>query len=238
MRAFFDRIAALPPWARLALTIVVGVTAWSVSSIGYFEMYPLLDAQIGYNDAPFFYVAYYGACSLVVLLAFHRSFAEFAHHRFHYEYLAPSGAMIAAFALVALFVLPRIPEAEWVLDGEPAEFFWATQVYFLPKSFEILFQQVIVSALVIALCRMQLSLRQVSWLVAVMFGGFHLSLIFTVDTLAYVAHYTVASTLFGAVLPYILLRWRGGFLINYAIHWSFYVYDYALIHFAMAAQSP
>jgi len=222
---------------RLVLTIVVLATAWSLASFGYFWSVPLLDAEIGYNDAPWFFAFYYGLWSLAVFLVFRSTFGKWAGSFQPGTYAPLIALMILVFGGYALFVLPRLPMTEWPFDGySPVEFFWATSWYFLPKSLEILFQQLILAALVLALDALKLTLKQISITLALLFGGFHLTLALSNDNPVYVLRYSFAATLFGLVVPWLILRVKGGFLISYAIHWTFYAIDIALIHFVFAAE--
>lgn len=82
---------------------------------------------------------------------------------------------------------------------------------------------------------LKLGLVRMSLFIAVLFGGFHLSLALTGATAFYVARYTVAATLFGAVYPYLVLRRRNGFIWAFGLHWGFYAFDTTLGHFAFAA---
>jgi hypothetical protein len=107
----------------------------------------------------------------------------------------------------------------------------------VPKSADILFQQVLVAALISTASRAGFGLRAVSAGMAVAFGLFHLLLALDGFTPFYVARFTIAATLFGALLPYLYLRVRGGFRWAYSLHWSFYAADAALTHVLLAAPS-
>lgn len=220
---------------RLLLTLAVIAGAWTASSFGYFELEPLLRAEIGYNDAPLAFAGYYGAWALAVFMVFRRSFQQAGD-------LSPTPLRVAALALMALvfagfalFVLPRLPQMEWTRTNDPVEFFWANSWYFLPKSVEILFQQILIAALVLALRDLGLTTGRIALLVALMFGGFHLTLALAYPNPLYVMRYSVAAALFGALVPWVLLHLRHGFLITFAIHAGYYVLDSIVIHFAFAA---
>ena len=71
-------------------------------------------------------------------------------------------------------------------------------------------------------------------LIAVLFGGFHLSLALTDVTEFYVARYTVAATLFGLIFPYLVLRLRNGFIWAFGLHWGFYAFDTVMGHLVFA----
>ncbi|HSG56280.1 MAG TPA: hypothetical protein VLA45_12575, partial [Paracoccaceae bacterium] len=221
--------------SRLLMTIAVLVLAWSLSSIGYFWLQPLLSVDIGYNDAPVFYAIYYAIWAALVFLVFRSSFGQGTKFDEPAAYALYFAAMALCFAGFALLVLPRLPDTEWLRSETPVEFFWANSWYFLPKSFEILFQQILIAALILALNAMSLSLLRISVLVAALFGGFHLTLALSYPNPVYVLRYSVTATLFGAIVPDFILRVRKGFFISYAVHWGFYAVDIVLIHFYFAA---
>jgi len=221
---------------RLAATAALIALAWGLSSVGYFWTAPALSAQIGYNDAPLFYSAYYALWAAAVFLLFRRDYAAAMQVDAPRQTLGLAALLAVVFTGYAMLVLPRLPAVDWTWPETPVEFFWATSWYFLPKSVEILFQQLLIAALVLALNAMGLRLRAISGLVALMFGGFHLTLAFSYDNPLYVLRYTVAATAFGALVPWLLLRRRHGFLISYAVHWGYYAADAAIIHFVFAAR--
>lgn len=220
---------------NLLVTLALIAGAWTLSSLGYFQLEPMLKAEVGYNDAPLAFAAYYGGWSLAVFLVFRRSFQQAAD-------LSPTPLRVAALALMALcfagfalIVLPRLPAMEWTRTQDPVEFFWANSWYFLPKAVEILFQQLLIAALVLALNDLGLRTWKIAALVAVLFGGFHLTLAFSYPNPLYVLRYSVAAALFGALVPSLLLRLPHGFLISLAIHAGYYVLDSIAIHMAFAA---
>ncbi|MCR8722983.1 hypothetical protein [Frigidibacter sp. ROC022] len=221
--------------SRLLFTIALIATAWSLASVGYFRLAPWLGAEIGYNDAPIIYAFYYAAWALVVYLVFRRAFIGWAGPAIPQGAVVATATVAVIFTGYALIVLPRLPATEWTWDQTPVEFYYASSWYFLPKSVEILFQQILIAALVLALNSLQLPLRRIMGLTALLFGGFHLTLALNGDNPLYVARYALAATIFGAVVPWLLLRKRLGFLISYAIHWSYYALDIVVIHYVFAA---
>lgn len=217
------------------VTVLIIAGAWTFSSLGYFQLEPVLRADIGYNDAPLQYAAYYGFWSLGVFAIFRGSFKRAGDLSPTPFRLAVLSIMALVFAGFALIVLPRLPETEWTRTNNPVEFFWANSWYFLPKAVEILFQQILIAALVFALNDLNLRLWKISALVAILFGGFHLTLAFSYPNPIYVMRYSFAAAGFGALVPWVLLRLRHGFLITLSIHAGYYVIDNILIHYAFAS---
>lgn len=221
---------------RLLSTILLIAGAWGAASVGYFNLLPLLDAKVGYNDEPVFFTLYYAGWAGIVFLVFRRSFESWASLYPRPEHLGYAAVMAVVFAGFAMLVLPRLPETEWTFSEAPVEFFWANSWYFLPKSLEILFQQLLIAALILALHALHLQFWRISLLVAVLFGGFHLSMALSYPNPVYVLRYSIAATIFGAMVPYFILRMRYGFFVSYAVHWGYYALDIALIHFVFAAK--
>jgi hypothetical protein len=101
--------------------------------------------------------------------------------------------------LFAAYVLPLLPPLNWTESWNPPDVRIATPWYFLPKSIEILFQQLLVVALVLTLSAQQYSLRQISIYCALLFGAMHILLVFGGVPLGYVIRFMVSATAFGFV---------------------------------------
>ena len=220
---------------NLLYTVLIVAGTWTLSSLGYFQLEPMLQAEIGYNDAPISFAVYYAFWAVRVLVIFRQSFPRAGDLSVTPVRLGVMALMLTAFAIFAMGVLPRLPQMEWTRTQSPVEFFWANSWYFLPKTVEILFQQILIAALVFALARLRLRTRTISLLVAGMFGAFHLTLALSYPNPVYVLRYSVAAALFGALVPWVLINLRHGFLITFGIHWAYYALDAIAIHFVFAS---
>jgi hypothetical protein len=105
---------------------------------------------------------------------------------------------------------------------DPPELPLATPWYFLPKSVEILFQQLLVVALVLAFSAENYSLRKISLYSAALFGGAHILLAFGDVPWGYVARFATLAAIFGLAFPYLILRVPNGFAYSYVTHWGYY----------------
>jgi len=120
-------------------------------------------------------------------------------------------------------ILPALPPFQWPAEwGTPPDLPLANTLYFLPKSIEILFQQLLVIALVLTLAAEGFSLRKTSIFCALMFGGVHVLLVFDQVPWSFVIRFVVLATGFGLVFPVLILRVRNGFAYAYALHWGYY----------------
>ena len=111
----------------------------------------------------------------------------------------------------------------------------ATPWYFLPKSIDILFQQLLVVALVLALAAQRYSLRRISVYCAVIFGAAHALLAFGGVPLGYVIRFMISAAAFGFLFPYLILRLPNGLAYSYVVHWLYYAVSVVLPHIFLAS---
>jgi hypothetical protein len=125
----------------------------------------------------------------------------------------------ATFAATLAFLhggLPALPQATWPTDMGEAPDLMATPAYFFPKTVEILFQQLLVLALIVSLSLDGLPLRTTALFSALLFGGMHILLAYSGIPPRAVITLIVAATLFGASLPKLIQQTRFG------LRWSLY----------------
>ena len=237
-----DQPGARSGWP-LALLRDLGLIAgiWIVSDVGYYFVLPALRFEANYNHDPIATATYYVFWVGVAAITFSRvcvSWRDLSRWEL-FENRLQSLAIWTFFFILALtftnYVLPALPPFEWPPDWGPVpELPQAKPTYFLPKSFEILFQQVLILALVLSLAKQGLTLHRISLACAALFGGMHLLLVFDSDQLSSVVRLSVVATLFGLIFPVLILRVRNGLAYSYAIHWLYY----ALTVFMARAVGP
>jgi hypothetical protein len=127
--------------------------------------------------------------------------------------------------------LPNLPPANWTANFEAPDLALATEWYFLPKSMDILFQQLLIAALVLALAGRNITLARISVVSAALFGASHLLLAFGGVPFGYVVRFVVAATLFGLLFPYLILRVPNGLGYSYVVHWAYYAVTVAMVRF-------
>ncbi|UOA32795.1 hypothetical protein DSM110093_02599 [Sulfitobacter sp. DSM 110093] len=223
------------PAQMLGLVIVTVAVLWTVSSWCYYALVNGWSFESGYDDAPILFTGFYLVWSAVALALFRPLFSMHVTLRRimgHIVALLPILLIYGAFVTLVLPLLPDVSEVR--APPNPPEFMFASAWYYLPKSADILFQQTLVAAMVLSAHRAGFRLRLISIGMAVMFGGFHLMLIFDGFTSLYVARFTIAAAIFGLVIPYLYLRTRYGFRWAYGLHWSFYAVDAAVTHVVLA----
>jgi len=185
-------------WRHTRAIFDIGLIAalWSISSIGYYDIKDWMRLSNGYLEAPFLYSAYYLGFTLAAVLLFWQrlqNWQPLAHGA------RPVIVVIGMIAMFTILVLPALPEIDVSLaPSNPPEFMFAGAAYYIPKTVEILFQQVLILTIVLVFVSFGWPVFQISLLTAALFGLFHLALIFNGATSFYVARFTIAATCFGA----------------------------------------
>ena len=223
---------ALPagPWKRRQFRVLGWLAGfWLISDLGYYFGLPSLGVGMDYNLNPMpvatFYLFWSGLAAIVFWPLYSRWNADGPFPTLRNRVLA---ALIwtATFTVILVFLhwgLPALPKATWPPDmGEPPDLLIATPAYFFPKTVEIVFQQLLVLALIVSLSLDGLPLRTISIFAALLFGGMHILLAFSGIPPRAVIMFIVAATAFGLILPRLILKTRFGLAAAFVLHWTFY----------------
>ena len=204
--------------------------AWIASNLGYYLLLPAVGIRPGYNVAPFAVGLYYTAWIAIAVVAFwpmYRNWTPFQNPMRAYIFLF---AFVAAVAAFALFGLPKLPSIIWTESWDAPELMLANEWYFLPKSIEILFQQLLIVALVLALAANNYAISTIAVVCAILFGSAHLLLGFGGLPFGYVVRFAAAAVAFGLLFPHLILRVPNGFAYSYALHWLYYIVTIVMAH--------
>lgn len=217
---------------RLAWTVARIALLWISVSVGYYALLPLLGFTIGYNTHPFLNTTYNALWLIISIRLFRDVFLSHipdVSQRRADLYVSVIFALAATIFLgvFSLFATPHMPSLEPATD-----LLLATPWYFLPKSIEILLQQVLIAAFVFELDKQGFSLRTIIVTYAIAFGATHLLLIFGGAFPPTVLIMTLAAVISASMFPYLLLRTRRGFLWCFIIHWWFYALIVLVLRFA------
>lgn len=228
------RSDAAPQSSSIAWILLQIASLWLVADIGYFLLLPAAGFVTLYSASPFAIAAYYSFWIFVALITFahlYRDYELFEDRRYTYGLVAAALAAIVAFAA---YFMPLLPAVEWTAVWQPPELRVATSWYFLPKSIEIFFQQLLIMAFVLAFRIHGYSVKATALWCALLFGGAHLLLFFGGLPIGYVVRFLVAASIFGFCVPYLLLRFRYGFIASYGLHWFYYALSILLAHYIPA----
>ncbi|OGD31911.1 hypothetical protein A3C91_00590 [Candidatus Azambacteria bacterium RIFCSPHIGHO2_02_FULL_52_12] len=214
----------------LAWTFWRVFSLWVLSDIGFYILLPQAGIEANYNISPFAVALYYLAWAFISYLMF-----ESLYRRLRLDTDWRYSSIVLLFSatgifLFASYILPQLPTIQWTETWSAPDLMVATSWYFLPKSFEILFQQLLIIALVLAFKHDAFSVRTTAIWCAILFGGAHMLLTFGELPFGYVVRFVIAAMAFGFVFPYILLKLRGGIIYSYAIHWAYYAITIVMAH--------
>lgn len=233
MRQAKAHVTAAPqtgPWKRRQVRVLAWLAGfWLVSDLGYYFGLPALGIGTDYNAHPMpvatFYLFWSGLAAIVFWPLYSRWNSDGPFPTLKNRVLAAT-IWTVTFAAILVFLhwgLPALPQATWPADlGEAPDLLLATQAYFFPKTVEILFQQLLVLAMLVSLSLDGLPLRTIALFSALLFGGMHILLAFSGIPPRAVVMFIVGSTAFGLILPKLILRTRFGLAAAFALHWTFY----------------
>ena len=207
---------------RIAGTLALIAAIWVVSDVGYYYLFPLVGLTASYNAHPAWSALYYAVwipIAVLLLRPHYRGWAPFAAAG-QLGLVVPG--LVIAFAAYALYAPGLLPAVIWKETWPPPDILLADPWYFLPKSVDILFQQLLIVALVLALAAEQYDLRRIAIGCGLLFGVAHLLLGFGGLPLMYVIRFTMFATLFGFIFPWLILKVKNGFVWSYSLHWVYY----------------
>lgn len=212
--------------ARAPLSEVVGVIAafWAAAVVGYYYLFPALGYSLDYNLSAVPIALYFALWSFVSILYFWKLFRSWVTHDLHvWLYVALS--LAAAIAITSLLqLLGHFPALRGPVLAPYTDLLFVTPWYFLPKIFEVLMQQVLITTLILELYARFHSFRDTLIGYAFCFVGAHIAL-FALSGAPplYATAITLWSAVSTALFPYLLLKVRGGFVYTYAIHLTSYI---------------
>jgi hypothetical protein len=217
-------------WRTSAPHFVIALAAffWAASDLGFYYFLPAIGADFNFDTRPIESSMYYLCWVLIAALLLRRGLDDWIRSSAaprRQNLSATAAALCASFLLCAAFaivILPQLPSVAVSASPETQVYKMATSIFFLPKSIEIIFQQMLFFAVVVALSACGLSLARISSYSALLFGGAHSLLALDGSGFAYVASFMASATAFGALFPFLILRVPLGLPIAYSVHWMFY----------------
>lgn len=197
--------------------------------VASFLMFEFLPAYVGYplsyGAHPFLSALYYAAW-LGAVLAFYPHSLERLKPSFKGAWWVPLTVVVVctiAFYVYAIPLLTTTAEISSIVAAHPdAPFFSYGPLYFLPKTVEILFQQVLIIETIILIFSFFGTILRTSITFGITFGLLHTLSVLHVPSDVSMATIVVA-VLSGAVLPYLVLKVPNGVVYSFGLHWLFYI---------------
>lgn len=187
-------------WTMLQIASI-----WVAAEVGYYIVIPGFGFPTSYYNNSIGIAIYYAFWIIVSVMTFWHVFEAWRPIK---NRLNAYAFLTVAFAVFGVFTFYFLPEQDaW---------------YFLPKSIDILLQQILIAALVRAFFAQDFSLRTITLLCVFLFGGMHLLLAFWGLPLNYIIQFTASATLFALIFPHLILKVPNGMAYSYALHWIYY----------------
>ena len=165
--------------------------------------------------------------SALLVVSFGRRYEPLTRNPTALPFLVLLLAVVVTIALYA--VCPRYfkrPDA--LIAKHPEEFYLRMDYrYLVSKSFEVLFQQLVIVALTLLLAATGLTRTGIVLAFLVLFGLLHLPMLRVIGG-GLGIYYTIASATLAVVFPLLILRVHYGFVYSYAAHWFSYMLAGAL----------
>jgi hypothetical protein len=212
-----------------SLTLIAGI--WVISDIGYYFLLPLLGMKSGYNANSVAIALYYVFWIGIAVITFWDRYSRWTKFENRLASYLIWSISFGGCTLFAAYILPLLPPTNWTQPWSPPDVAVATEWYFLPKSVDILFQQLLIVALVLSLAERRYHLRSIAFYCAILFGGTHVFLAFGGMPLGYVIRFIVAAAAFGLIFPLLILRVPNGLGYSYVLHWVYYAITVSMPRF-------
>ncbi len=192
---------------------------WTLGWLGIYYFLP--KERTNYERNYIFVSIYFLVISIIMILYFKDIIFEV------YKYLNFFSVILIVLLLIFNFLSYRfankylIKPAEKLLKYADNYYLHLDKRYIISKSFDILFQQILIIALVFLLRNNGLNLLWISILFAIMFGIGHIPAL-KVDRSLFGLVIFVASLLSSFLFPYLIITFKYGFVYTYMAHWLFY----------------
>jgi hypothetical protein len=176
--------------------------------------------NVSYQVYPFLVSAYYLVWLGILLLVFpNTTRAVFVDHS-----LSSFGLLsffMAGIVLLYGYVFPAI-QSQLPASIHAVDFLVGGPGYVLTKIIEILFQQVLIVALILSIASYKNDVLFVAGVYAALFGVAHLALVPKLGVPLTILFFGLAL-LSAVVFPYLIMKVRNGFVFSYMVHWVAYI---------------
>ena len=197
---------------------------WTIANVGYYTVLPLFGYQLNYNSAPIVIAGYFFVWAMISTFFFWELFTKNVTEKHRIWTYGILSLCSAGLIWGMLYLFSFLPTSQAPLLSFNTDILFSTPWYFLPKSIEILVQQILIAVLVLEFYSRFNSLKETIIAYAVCFGGAHV-LLFSLNGAPspYALMMIAGSVLSALIFPYLILRVRGGFIYAYVIHLVFYI---------------
>ncbi len=203
---------------------------WTLANIGYYLILPQLGLSLSYNSSPLAIALYFFLWICLTVYYFWDVFEKWYKNQTNIWDEIVISFLLVLFFLTLTYFFSKLPALDKPLPPYP-DLFFATALYFLPKSVEILVQQLLIAVIVLVLSFKLSSLKSIVLGYATVFGGAHVALFFLNNSsFIYPVLMTISAFISSMFFPYLILKVRYGFIYSYLIHFLFYMILATIFH--------
>lgn len=190
--------------------------------VGWGVAFWLIRRGVDYIGNPVAISSVFMACSALLVAVFRRRLESLASNPTALPFLVLLVVVATAIGLYAL--CPRyFRRPDGLIERHPEEFYLRMDPrYLVSKSFEVLFQQMVIVLLTLLLASAGLTMPAIVLTFLLLFGALHLPMLLIVGTRLGMA-YALAAATAAVVFPLLILLFHYGFVYSYAVHWFAYV---------------
>ncbi len=226
-----DNILSNLKESPLFVSVFQIASIWIVSDLGYLMVQRIFDGKLTYSGNPLSITIYYIFWIIITLFAFWNVYIKWHIVKNELTSLVIAFLLVGFIATYIIYLMPIFPIVDWAIQWKPpAELAFTNGWYFLPKSAEIILQQLLVSALALSFLNAKFDIKNICLWCAGLFGISHVLLVLGGKSVLYVTTFTFLATLAGFIFPYLILKVRNGFMYSYMLHWSFYAIIIFIAH--------
>ena len=204
--------------------IIVKIIIWLILwAVGWFGFFLLNKKGIDYIKKYLITVTYFLGLSALIIIYFREDFKQILNTPFN---ILPIIFLIVLFIINILtyyLVKKNHKKPVQLIKNNPHGFYLRLDYrYLVSKSFEILFQQILIILLVIWLRQAQFNIYEIILSFAIIFGAGHIYLLYH-RTKIFGRLVVISSIISALIFPILIMYVQYGFVYSYIIHWIFYI---------------
>jgi len=205
---------------NLIANLIIWILLWS---LGWFGFFLLNKKEIDYINKFYISIVYFFSLSIFIVAIYWKEFAKLIDIEFSIVPFLFIPLLIIVNILAYNYMRNNLKKPNQLIKENPQAFFLKLDnKYLASKSFEILFQQILIVLLIIWLSKLGFSIMGIIISFAILFGLGHLYLFYSLGKL-FGAIFTVSSIFSAIIFTILIIYVPWGFIYSFFIHWMFYI---------------
>jgi len=203
--------------------LIIWIILWSVGWFGFLLLNKLNKRGIDYINKFYISIIYFFSLSILIVAIYWKEYLELINIEFSIIPFLFIPLLFIVNILAYNYIRINFKKPNQLIKENPQVFFLKLDnKYLASKSFEILFQQILIVLLVLWLSQLGLSIFELIISFAILFGLGHSYLIYSRGKL-FGTILTISSILSAIIFPILIIYVPWGFIYSYFVHWMFYI---------------